>query len=222
MRSRSRALSLGRAVEYVLQACEAIAEAHALGIVHRDLKPANLFLARRADGTQIVKVLDFGISKVTLARADATVTDPSLTNTTAVMGSPLYMSPEQMHSSSDVDARSDIWALGVILYELVTGRTPFEAESIPLIHAAIIHNPPPPLRERAPNLPARFEPIIFKCLEKEPARRYQDVAELVGALAQFSPRQGRISLERVSRLKKAARSDSTAGRARGGPGAYRA
>jgi eukaryotic-like serine/threonine-protein kinase len=195
-------LPFGRAVDYVLQACEAVAEAHVHGIVHRDLKPANLFLARRVDGTEVIKVLDFGISKITQHRSgDASITDPKLTNPTAVMGSPLYMSPEQMHSSMRVDARSDIWALGVILYELVSGKTPFEAESIPLIHAAILHNPPPPLRERAVVAPARFEQIIQRCLEKDPAGRYQEIADLVAALAPLASRQGRISLEKVGRLR---------------------
>jgi serine/threonine-protein kinase len=196
-------LPVGRAVDYVLQACEAVAEAHVHGIVHRDLKPANLFLARRVDGTEVIKVLDFGISKITQQRSDdASITDPKLTNPTAVMGSPLYMSPEQMHSSMRVDARSDIWALGVILYELVSGKTPFEAESIPLIHAAILHNPPAPLRERGVSVPARFEQAIQRCLEKDPARRYQEIAELVAALAPLASRQGRISLEKVGRLRK--------------------
>src|SRR6185295_6256565 len=106
-------------VEFVLQACEAIAEAHVLGIVHRDLKPANLFVIRRPDGVLSVKVLDFGISKMTGLAASGG--GGSMTKTSALMGSPFYMSPEQMQSSKDVDSRSDIWALGVILYELVTG-----------------------------------------------------------------------------------------------------
>src|SRR5580693_7216018 len=112
-------LPIERAVDFLLQACEAIAEAHAMGIVHRDLKPANLFCIRRPDGTLSIKVLDFGISKA----AGASM---GMTSTQAVMGSPLYMSPEQMGSSKGVDARSDIWALGVILFELVTGRVPFD------------------------------------------------------------------------------------------------
>ncbi len=114
------ALSLEQATEFVLQACEAIAEAHTLGIVHRDLKPANLYVIRRPDGKLSVKVLDFGISKVT--RAAASGPDMSLTKTAAFMGSPLYMSPEQMESARNADVRSNVWALGVILYELVAFR----------------------------------------------------------------------------------------------------
>jgi len=97
----------------LLQACEALAEAHVAGIVHRDLKPANIYLTQRADGSAVVKVLDFGISKVTAKGAN----EASMTKTSALMGSPLYMSPEQMRSTRDVDARSDIWALGIILFE---------------------------------------------------------------------------------------------------------
>ena len=115
-------LQLDDKVEYVLQACEALAEAHAAGIVHRDLKPANLFLIQRADGSPCIKVLDFGISKMV-----GSLSMPGMTKTTAVMGSPLYMSPEQMNSSRDVDARSDIWALGIVLYQLVAGVTPFSS-----------------------------------------------------------------------------------------------
>src|SRR5260221_1024887 len=110
-------LSVEQTVEFILQACEAIAEAHTLGIVHRDLKPANLFVIRRPDGVFSVKVLDFGISKMTSPTSGGF--DASMTKTSALMGSPLYMSPEQMESSRDVDARGDIWALGVILYELI-------------------------------------------------------------------------------------------------------
>src|SRR6266511_1188050 len=116
------ALPVEDAVEYVLQTCEAIAHAHVLGIVHRDLKPANLFLIRRPDGTAAIKVLDFGISKVMPAKGSSS--DNAMTRTRAVMGSPLYMSPEQMTSTRDVDGRTDIWALGVILYELLSGQPP--------------------------------------------------------------------------------------------------
>src|SRR5262249_54974882 len=115
-------LSLHEVVRYILQACEAVAEAHALGIIHRDLKPANLFLAERADGSRSIKVLDFGISKL---MPEGQAVDASLTKTHAVMGSPMYMSPEQLRSARDVDARADIWALGVILYEMLCGKGPF-------------------------------------------------------------------------------------------------
>ena len=119
------------AVEYVLQACEALAEAHAVGIVHRDLKPANLFLARHAGGAPRIKVLDFGISKLTARDPSMPPDDPSMTRTRAWLGSPLYMSPEQMRSARDVDTRTDIWALGVILYELLSGKPPFDGETFP-------------------------------------------------------------------------------------------
>ncbi len=115
-------------VEYVVQACDALAEAHALGIVHRDLKPANLFVTRRRDGSPLVKVLDFGISKS--SALNEVGGGGSLTKTGGLMGSPVYMSPEQMKSAKDTDARTDIWALGIILYELVGGRTPFESETL--------------------------------------------------------------------------------------------
>jgi serine/threonine-protein kinase len=123
------ALPIEQATEFLLQACEAIAEAHALGIVHRDLKPANLFVIRRPDNTLSVKVLDFGISK--LKSLTGSSGDASITQTAAIMGSPLYMSPDQLQSSKTADARSDIWALGVILYELVTGTAPFMAPTMP-------------------------------------------------------------------------------------------
>jgi serine/threonine-protein kinase len=187
------ALPAEDAVGYVLQACEAIAEAHAAHIVHRDLKPANLFLAKRADKRAIIKVLDFGISK-----SSGKGEDVSLTRTTAVMGSPLYMSPEQMASAKMVDQRSDIWALGVILYELVTGVPPFVAESMTEVIASILmHQPAPPSSVSvSPGLTA----VINKCLEKEPPKRYQNVAELVVALAPFGPASQRGTVERVTRV----------------------
>jgi eukaryotic-like serine/threonine-protein kinase len=123
------------AVDYVLQACEAIAEAHAQGIVHRDIKPSNLFLTRRADGTPLVKVLDFGISKLSSKPGEEAVA--SMTSTTALLGSPAYMSPEQMRSAKNVDTRCDIWALGMVLYELLAAAPPFEAETLAGLIAAI-------------------------------------------------------------------------------------
>ena len=139
-------LPVDQAVEFVLQACEAIAEAHSLGIVHRDLKPANLFVIRRPDGGLSVKVLDFGIAKRTGAAGAAAA---AITSTAAVMGSPLYMSPEQLNSSKDADARTDVWALGVILHELLSGDSPFIAETMPGVMMKITASEPPPLRAPA-------------------------------------------------------------------------
>jgi serine/threonine-protein kinase len=184
------------AVDAVLQACEALAEAHALGIVHRDLKPANLFLTRRPDGTPSVKVLDFGISKVT----NASASDNSMTKTSAVMGSPLYMSPEQMTASRNVDARTDIWAIGVVLYELLTARAPFLADSLPEICGLILTAAPPAIRDRSPGTPDGLQSAVLRCLEKDRARRFQSVAELAQALAPFGSRATSRSLERISRI----------------------
>ncbi len=148
-------LSAGEAAGYVLQACEAMAEAHALRIVHRDLKPQNLFLTRRPDGSPFIKVLDFGISKTGAVEG---APDFSGTQTSAVMGSPAYMSPEQIQSSKDVDARTDIWALGVILYQLVSGRMPFNAATVVELCVRVLHVEPEPLARRAPACRPRSRP----------------------------------------------------------------
>ncbi len=185
------------AVEFVLQACEAIAEAHALGIVHRDLKPANLFVTTRVDGTPCVKVLDFGISKLT---TPGSTSDMGMTRTSTVMGSPLYMSPEQMSSTRSVDARTDIWALGIILYEVLSGRVPFEAETMPQLCGMILQDPPRPLRELRPDVPPGLEAVILRCLEKNRDARFSSVAELAAALAPFGSPGAQRSAERIARV----------------------
>jgi serine/threonine-protein kinase len=183
------------AAEYLLQACEAVAEAHARGLVHRDLKPSNLFLTTRADGSPLVKVLDFGISKATGEEAPL----DSLTTTTAVLGSPHYMSPEQIRSARSVDRRTDVWSLGVVLYHLVTGAFPHEGETVSGLLAAIVADRAVPLRARNPELPESLERLVMGCLHKDPARRVGSVARFAAALAPFAPPEARASAERAAR-----------------------
>jgi tRNA A-37 threonylcarbamoyl transferase component Bud32 len=206
-------LPIEEAAGFLLEAMEAIAEAHALGIVHRDLKPANLFLAERPSGKPVIKVLDFGISKI--PRRDAR---DAMTVTTAMMGSPSYMSPEQMVASKDVDARSDVWSLGVVLYELLTHAVPFTGESMPEVVAAILSVIPEPLRQRRPDAPAALEAVVACCLEKEPGRRYGNLARLARALAPFGPPRGALSVERIAHvLGDGAPADETDRGSQGGP-----
>jgi serine/threonine-protein kinase len=195
------ALPIEQAVEFVLQACVAVADAHALGIVHRDLKPANLFCVQRSDGQLSVKVLDFGISKM----ADAPGSAPgSMTRTTTVMGSPMYMSPEQMSSPKDVDARTDLWALGMILFELMTGRAAFLADTVMELAIKVANEPAPSIRTFRPDVPAALEAVVGKCLEKERGRRYSNVAELALALLPFAPKRAKASVERISGIIQSA------------------
>ncbi len=193
---RDGKLPIEQAVDYVLQACEGLAEAHAARIVHRDLKPGNLFRARRPDGSDMIKVLDFGVSKAlsTDIRAEGTVT-----TTDAVFGSPLYMSPEQMQSASKADERSDVWSLGVVLYELLTRRMPFDAESMAGLAVRIATDPPIRLVEVLPGSPLALEAVIFKCLAKNPDDRYPNVAELAADLEPFAP-ESRARVERIQRI----------------------
>jgi serine/threonine protein kinase len=172
-------LPIEEAVAHVLEVCDALSEAHALGIVHRDLKPANLFLAQRANGSTRVKVLDFGISKM---GASGIGKQMSLTGTGAVMGSPLYMSPEQLRGSGKVDESADIWALGVVLYEFLAGRPPFQAEAFPEQCALILTAPAPALRDHRPEVPPALEAVVMRCLAKDLSSRFSSVGELTAAL----------------------------------------
>lgn len=178
--AREGKLPVSEAVYCVLQACEALAEAHAARIVHRDLKPANLFLARQPGGQVVVKVLDFGISKEINGKQQA------LTQTAAVMGTPYYMSPEQMRSSKNVDERSDIWALGVILYELVSGKLPFSADALTEVVALILQNEPEDLRTLVPECPEGLAMAVESCLKSNRELRFQSVGELATALVPYT------------------------------------
>ncbi len=188
--------SVEAAIEYILQACEAVAEAHSLGIVHRDLKPANLFVTRRPDGSPLVKVLDFGISK------SLDGSDHALTKTTSFVGSPMYASPEQLLSSRSVDTRTDIWSLGVILYEACGGQAPFTGVNVMEVASRVMKLDPRPLEEICVDLPVGLSAVIMRCLEKDVARRFATVGELARALGRYAPRAA-VSVERISRLSPA-------------------
>ncbi|WP_437817580.1 protein kinase domain-containing protein [Sorangium sp. So ce1078] len=190
-------LPVEQAVSYVIEACEALAEAHALGIVHRDLKPGNLFLATRADGSSLIKVLDFGISKA--SEAGVLGLNAKLTASSVVLGSPRYMSPEHIRNTRTVDARSDIWALGMTLYQLLTGRLPFENEAVSALFVSIATDPPVPPRAYRPEIPIELEFILLMCLEKDPARRPQTVAELVSLLEPLGSEPARLTAARILR-----------------------
>ncbi|MEZ4363208.1 MAG: protein kinase [Kofleriaceae bacterium] len=185
-----RPLPPALAVDYVAQACVAVAEAHAAGIIHRDLKPSNLFLTKRPNGQPILKVLDFGIAKV----VDASV---HLTYTHAMLGSPGYMAPEQIESARGVDTRADLWALGATLYQLVSAQLPFYRSNVTEMCVRIMLEPPDPI-DVAPALRA----VILRCLEKSPAQRYPDVAALVAALA---PLGGPMARDAAAQVRELAR-----------------
>jgi serine/threonine-protein kinase len=186
-------LPVAEAVDYVLQALDALAEAHAGGIVHRDLKPSNLFLAVQGEGRSTVKILDFGISKAD----DALGGSGSITASRSIVGSPTYMSPEQMKNSKKVDYRTDIWGIGVILYELLTVRVPFDGETPGEIFANILEHPPAPVRERRPDVPEALEAVITRCLRRDRDERFADVGELAEALAPFAMSSRAPTLERI-------------------------
>lgn len=173
-------LPLADVVDYLMQSLEALAHAHAVGLVHRDIKPANLFLACRPDGGNVIKMLDFGISKATRSTPEQKV----LTGQ-AVLGSPVYMSPEQLRNAKDIDARADIWSLGVVAYELLAGKPPFDGDGVGEIFAAILEKDPAPVHTVNWRLPPEISAVIAKCLQRKPEDRWPDAAVLARALKPF-------------------------------------
>lgn len=193
------------AASYLLQACDAIAEAHSLKIIHRDLKPDNLFLTKRGDGSPLVKVLDFGISKM---EAEGELDLTLAKSKSAMMGSPLYAAPEQLRNST-VDERADIWSLGAILFLLVTGRTPFDGATFAQLSSKVLRDPPRNARRLRPDIPDGLVSVIKRCLQKDPADRFQRVSQLSEALepfalARFAPaKRKRSSWRTVLRIRSA-------------------
>ena len=186
-------LSVEDTAELIIQACEAIVEAHSLGIVHRDLKPANLFCVQHADGLPSIKVLDFGISKTAGQMGD-------MTSTQSMLGSPLYMSPEQMHSSKSVDPRTDLWSLGVIMYECVTGILPTNSESFAELVYKVVNEDAPRLNERFSDIPDEFADVVHRCLARSRDARYTHVGELAMALLPFASERAEGSVDRIMRI----------------------
>ncbi len=196
---RRGTIPIEEAVDLIVQVCEGVALAHGLGVVHRDLKPANLFVTPGPDGAAVAKVLDFGISKL----LEPSASDQIVTRTQSVVGSPLYMSPEQVETPREADERSDVWSLAVILYELVTGKAPFDAATLPLLCVSICTAPPTPLADHLAGAPPGLWRVLLRALEKDPKKRHASVAELALALAPFGAAGSQRSAERAERIAKA-------------------
>jgi eukaryotic-like serine/threonine-protein kinase len=191
------AIGIAEAADILIEAAAGIQQAHAMGIVHRDLKPSNVFLAERNDGSRIVKVLDFGVAKhlgpTTFAEAKFQ------TSSKALLGSPLFMSPEQVRHARSVDTRTDIWSLGIVLYNAVTASTPFDAETLGELLVKVLEAPVPPLRSHRPDAPAGFEAVVARCLMRDPAARYPTVLELAEALLPFASREQEVVVQKMRR-----------------------
>jgi serine/threonine protein kinase len=185
------ALPVELAVEYVRQACEGLASAHAAYVVHRDIKPENLFLTKTEQGAEQIKLLDFGISKV--PRTAGALAESTQTTAVTILGSPPYMSPEQVRASHETDARTDIWSMGCVLYELLSGVVPFERDSVTETCAAILKDTPMPLGRLCPQVPPALEAAVMRCLNKDPDKRFQHIEELAHALAAVAPGGARYS-----------------------------
>jgi len=208
-------LHVDEALELVLQACEALAEAHARGLVHRDVKPANLFVTHRADGSPLVKLLDFGIS-----RAAVEENQQRLTATHAVLGTPTYMAPEQLRAARNADARTDVWAIGATLHELLCGAPPFQGETVTALTVAIMEDQPTPLGQLVAGVPEDLEAAVLRCLEKKPERRFPSIAAFVAAIRPLAPASAQTAIDMIMSVDEHGLSDAKltpeARRSRGG------
>jgi serine/threonine-protein kinase len=175
------ALKAPEAVDHVLQVCSALGDAHRLHIIHRDIKPENIFLARFRACEPTIKLLDFGVARFLDDKGQLTVPGRGV-------GSPRYLSPEQLQNPGNADQRSDIWGVGLLLYELITGRSPFEGMNTAQICVRICQGPIPPIQDACPGLSSELSAVIMRCLEIDPARRFQSADELSAALERFSSR----------------------------------
>ena len=184
-------LPVDAACHLLAQAGEAVAAAHAIGVVHRDLKPENMFITRDETGAEMLKVLDFGISKT--MRATVSDDNQKLTKTTDVFGSPTYMSPEQLKASRDVDERTDVWSLGVIFHEMLAGKPPFDGRSVAEIFGAILYKAPEPLSKVRPDVPPHVEAAVIRALEKDRDKRFPTVRAFLDALRAPAPRAALIT-----------------------------
>lgn len=195
-------LPVEQAVDYTLQALEALAEAHALEIIHRDIKPGNLFATRVVTGDTAIKVVDFGLAKTSHA---LDTLDPGVTERGAVLGTPSYMAPEQFVDAQDVDARADIWGVGASLFELLTGVPPFRGGNLPQIYTAVMHQPIAGIRSVVPELSAGLEEVVGTCLTRDRNQRYDTVAQLAAALAPFGADGASARAQRIQRISDGVR-----------------
>jgi eukaryotic-like serine/threonine-protein kinase len=191
-------LAVAEAVDHIVQVLAALGEAHAAGIVHRDLKPANVFLTKGAGGTLVAKVLDFGVSKM---GAHSGIASQPITRTGAVIGTAQYMAPEQMADAKRVDARADLWSVGILLFELLTKRTPFGSPNDATLVTSMLTKPPMSLSALRPDAPRKLEAVIMRCLEKSPEKRFKTAAAVAAALAELTTPRARGALDALRRTK---------------------